>query len=95
MIGCIAETLESGEEINLGNDAELEDAKWFTFDEAREALKKHEWGNNDAGTEPKLSLPPSIAIANRLVDAVVTGWGPSVGTEEKRAENAAENGPNL
>ena len=49
MIGCIAETGPEGEDIHLGHDPELENAKWFTFDEVKEALRT---------TTSSLSDPP-------------------------------------
>lgn len=39
MIGAIGQSIPEGETVDLGNDPELEDAKWFTFDEVREALR--------------------------------------------------------
>jgi ADP-ribose pyrophosphatase YjhB (NUDIX family) len=39
MIGAIGQAIPEGEKIDLGNDPELEDAKWFTLDEVREALR--------------------------------------------------------
>src|SRR5256885_10459769 len=39
MIGAIGQALPDGETINLGNDPELETAKWSTVEEVREALK--------------------------------------------------------
>jgi NAD+ diphosphatase len=39
MIGAIGQAIPEGEKIDLGNDPELEDAKWFTLDEVREGLR--------------------------------------------------------
>lgn len=86
MIGCIAETLPGGETIHLGNDAELSDAQWFSFDDVRKALSKHEWGSMTApeGPDaPKLSIPPSIAIANRLVERVIAEYSDKKVEEQK------------
>lgn len=63
------------DEIDLGNDPELEDARWFPIEEVREALRH---GTSGLG-EPKpegypedgLRLPPRTAIANQLLAAVV------------------------
>lgn len=79
MIGAIAQALPGdGERIDLGNDPELEDAKWFTFDEVREALNKGVSGLGEpapAGyVEGSLRLPPQTAIANRLMTAVTEGY---------------------
>ncbi|KAK5988919.1 putative NADH pyrophosphatase [Cladobotryum mycophilum] len=76
MIGAIAQALPDGEAIEL-NDKELEDARWFSFNEVREALTL---GTSALGEEPSkeytgdLRLPPPQAIANRLLTAVVEGY---------------------
>ena len=80
MIGAVGQALPGdGETIYLGNDAELESAKWFPLEEVREALVK---GTSNLGesapdsyVEGALRLPPQTAIANRLITAVVSGWG--------------------
>ncbi|KAH7135183.1 NUDIX hydrolase domain-like protein [Dendryphion nanum] len=78
MIGAIGQAIPTGETIHLGHDAELEDAKWFTLDELREALRVGTSGlGEDAGKEYKeggLRLPPKTAIANQLMSAVVNGF---------------------
>ncbi|KAF2220740.1 NUDIX hydrolase domain-like protein [Elsinoe ampelina] len=75
MIGAIGQSVPNGETIDLGNDPELEDAKWYTFDEVREALRVGTSGiGEEAGPEYKeggLRLPPSTAIAHQLITAVV------------------------
>lgn len=75
MIGAIGQSVPDGETIDLGNDPELEDAKWYTFDEVREALRVGTSGiGEDAGPEYKegnLRLPPSTAIAHQLISSVV------------------------
>jgi NAD+ diphosphatase len=78
MIGAIAQATPGGETINLGNDPELDDAKWYTMDEVREALRI---GTSDlSGPAPEgykegaLRLPPQTAIANQLLDAVTAGF---------------------
>jgi NAD+ diphosphatase len=77
MIGAIGQATPEGETINLGNDAELEDAKWFTAEEVREALRVGTSGlGEDAGPEYKeggLRLPPKTAIAHQLLHGVVSG----------------------
>lgn len=79
MIGAIGQSVPGdGEKIDLGNDPELEDAKWFSFAEVREAL---EFGTSALGEEAgagykegNLRLPPSTAIANQLISAVINGF---------------------
>jgi NAD+ diphosphatase len=77
MIGAVGQATPEGETINLGNDAELEDAKWFTAEEVREALRVGTSGlGEDAGPEYKeggLRLPPATAIAHQLLSGVVNG----------------------
>ncbi|KOS18984.1 Peroxisomal NADH pyrophosphatase NUDT12 [Escovopsis weberi] len=78
MIGAIAQALPGGEDIEL-NDKELEDAKWFTIAEVREALDRGGLALDEAekgagGVAGHLRLPPPQAIANRLVRAVVDGF---------------------
>ena len=83
MIGAVAQAVGAdaggGETIFLGHDAELHDARWFPLDEVREALQR---GTSNLGepapdgyVEGSLRLPPQTAIANRLITAVVDGWG--------------------
>ena len=78
MIGAIAQTIPGGEEIVLKHDPELEDAKWLTFDEVREALRVGTSGLGDGPSEGYkeggLRLPPRTAIANQLLEAVVGGF---------------------
>ncbi|KAK5044989.1 NADH pyrophosphatase, partial [Cryomyces antarcticus] len=78
MIGAIGQAIPEGEKIHLGHDAELDDAKWFDFDEIREALRIGTSGlYEDAGPEYKeggLRLPPSTAIAHQLMAAVCGGF---------------------
>lgn len=79
MIGAIGQALPGdGEKIFLGHDAELEDAKWFPFEEVKEALLNGASALGEAApagyVEGALRLPPQTAIANRLVKAVVEGW---------------------
>lgn len=77
MIGAIAQAVPGGEEILLKHDPELEDAKWVTLDEVREALTVGTSGLGDApGEDYKeggLRLPLKTAIANQLLQAVVGG----------------------
>ncbi|KAF1951638.1 hypothetical protein CC80DRAFT_508817 [Byssothecium circinans] len=78
MIGAVGQAIPGGEEVHLGHDAELEDAKWFTTEEVREALRVGTSGlGEDAGPEYKeggLRLPPKTAIAHQLMVAVANGF---------------------
>ncbi|KAK3045819.1 hypothetical protein LTS18_013575 [Coniosporium uncinatum] len=66
------------QKVDLGNDPELQDAKWFTFEEVTEALRVGTSGlGEDAGpdyVEGNLRLPPSTAIANQLLTGVINGF---------------------
>ena len=55
MLGCRAEAL--GDEVRVDH-RELEDARWFTRDQVRSALK---------APTAELALPPPLAIAHHLV----------------------------
>lgn len=77
MIGAIAQAVPGGEEVVLKHDPELEDAKWVTLEEVREAL---EIGTSGLGEGPGerykeggLRLPPQTAIAHQLLKAVTNG----------------------
>ncbi len=78
MIGAIAQAIPDGEKINLEHDPELEDAKWVEMEEVREALRIGTSGIGEGpGEEYKeggLRLPPKTAIANQLLQAVVSGF---------------------
>jgi NAD+ diphosphatase len=78
MIGAIGQAIPEGEEIDLGNDPELEDAKWFDMETVRHALRVGVSGlGEDAGPEYKeggLRLPPNTAIANQLMTSVCNGF---------------------
>jgi len=79
MIGAIAQALPGdGEKIDLGNDPELESAKWFPVEQVRRALESGVSGLGDpppAGyKEGDLRVPPRTAIANQLMTAVVNGF---------------------
>ncbi|KUI65141.1 hypothetical protein VM1G_00862 [Cytospora mali] len=79
MIGAIAQALPGdGEQIHLGHDPELVDAKWFPVEEVREALTMGVSGLGEPAPpgykEGGLRLPPQTAIANRLITAVVEGF---------------------
>jgi NAD+ diphosphatase len=77
MIGAIGQATPEGETVHLGHDAELEDAKWFTAEEVRTALRVGTSGLGEAaGPEYKeggLRLPPATAIAHQLLSGVVNG----------------------
>ncbi|KAK2763069.1 NADH pyrophosphatase [Arachnomyces sp. PD_36] len=76
MIGAIAQVArKEDEDISLKHDPELEDARWFEVAEVRDALRI---GTSVLGEpagplykEGGLRLPPSTAIANQLIAAVV------------------------
>jgi NAD+ diphosphatase len=88
MIGAIASALPGkGEEIHTGHDDELEDARWVSMEEIKETLGRPVVNlggmkpNGVGGREGKedgekgMLLPPHTAIANRLLTAVVEGFG--------------------
>lgn len=66
MIGAVGQAIPSGETIDLGNDPELESAKWFSYEEIRQALRVGTSGLGEpAGPDYKegdLRLPPSTAV---------------------------------
>lgn len=78
MIGAIGQCIPGGEEILLKHDPELEDAKWVTLAEVKEALRVGTSGlGEEAGEgyeEGGLRLPPRTAIANQLLSAVTGGF---------------------
>jgi NAD+ diphosphatase len=78
MIGAIGQAVPGGETIDLGNDPELEDAKWVPLEELREALKLATSGLGQPPPEGykdgAMRLPPRTAIANRLLTAVAEGY---------------------
>ncbi|KAI1769093.1 NUDIX hydrolase domain-like protein [Hypoxylon sp. FL1150] len=78
MIGAIGQAVPNGETIHLGHDEELTDAKWYTFEEVREAIVNGVSGLGDPAPagykEGGLRLPPQTAIANQLIQAVLNGY---------------------
>jgi NAD+ diphosphatase len=78
MIGAVGQALSGGEEVHLEFDPELEDAKWFEFEEIRDALRVGTSGLDQGPSkeykEGGLRLPPKTAIANQLLTAVVGGF---------------------
>jgi NAD+ diphosphatase len=68
------------QQVSLKHDPELEDARWFSLDEVREAIEKGTSPLDGPGSvvdkarEGKLRLPPKTAIANQLLVAVVNGF---------------------
>ena len=77
MTGCIA--LADEEEIFLGHDPELAEARWFTKEEVRTALYQNSGSPFEQvmkGREGELRLPPASAIAHILLKAFVKDmWG--------------------
>ncbi|TPX15529.1 uncharacterized protein E0L32_004227 [Thyridium curvatum] len=79
MIGAISQAAPGdGERIFLGNDPELDDARWFPLDEVRHAL---ETSAGPLGQPPPptyveggIRLPPKTAIAHQLILAVLNGY---------------------
>ena len=78
MVGAIAQCVPGKEEIMLKHDPELEDAKWVSMEEVKEAL---ELGSSNLGEaapegykEGGLRLPGRTAIANQLLQAVTGGF---------------------
>ena len=78
MIGAIAQAIPGGEKIDLGNDPELEDARWCDLEEIRRALNVNLNAFDKSAIETSakgaLRLPPRTAIANRLLAAVAGGF---------------------
>ncbi|KAI0180094.1 NUDIX hydrolase domain-like protein [Hypoxylon sp. FL1284] len=78
MIGAIGQAAPGGESIDLGHDEELADAKWYPLDEVREAITNGVSGLGDPPPpgykEGGLRLPPQIAIANQLIQAVLNDY---------------------
>lgn len=86
MIGAVAIAQPGeGEKIFLGHDPELEDARWFSMDEVRNALLHNTAGLDDAVKagykEGDLRLPPRTAIANQLLAAVAEGFADAAGSK--------------
>lgn len=79
MTGCIAQAVS--EDISLGHDPELADARWFTKEEVKLALFENAASPFDPvpkGRPGELRLPPSNAIAHMLLKAFVEDtWGVS------------------
>jgi NAD+ diphosphatase len=86
MIGAIGQAIAGeGEQIHLGHDAELKDARWFPVEEVGEALRIGTSGLGDPpglDYEGGLRVPPRTAIAHQLMHAVVnTGFRNGGSTE--------------
>jgi NAD+ diphosphatase len=81
MVGCIATALPDGETIDIGNDPELESAKWWSIADVRSALarasKVRGMGASDGTPQEDIQnllwVPPQTAIAHVLMDAVCNG----------------------
>lgn len=90
MIGCIgiAEFNDHDEKIDLGNDPELRDARWFDFDDIKQVLERQIQNADDQKYLPDekevenksllINVPPKIAIAHILIDAVVNNRFPKL-----------------
>ena len=78
MIGAVAQCVPGKEEILLKHDPELEDAKWVSLEEVREALELGTSGLGEPAPEGYkeggLRLPGKTAIANQLLQAVTGGF---------------------
>lgn len=73
MIGTIGQALP-GSKIDLGNDPELEDARWFSREEIRDAGIMGVDGQGDKDKE--FSTPPEMAIAKKLINCFERDdWG--------------------
>lgn len=75
MVGCIAEVADdsaASHSIHLGHDPELEDARWFTFEEVRKILEDAQRPGYDFFNGSELRVAPRQAIANVLIDAATT-----------------------
>ena len=87
MIGAIAQCVPGKEEILLKHDPELEDAKWVTLAEVKEALDIGTSGLGEPAPEGYkeggLRLPGKTAIANQLLQAVTGGFLSGVNGESK------------
>ncbi|MCJ1459818.1 NADH pyrophosphatase [Mycoblastus sanguinarius] len=83
MIGAVAQCVPGGEEIMLKHDPELEDAKWVSLAEVKEALSVGTSGLGEEASEGYkeggLRLPPRTAIANQLLSSVTGGFLEGVG----------------
>ena len=92
MIGAIAEARPEGEVIDLGNDPELEDARWFNLKELRRLLNDKsssiEVSPNVKPAEGTLKLPPRTAIAYQLIAAVAGGFLGELMEHSEPASNA-------
>uniref|UniRef100_A0A060TAZ8 NAD(+) diphosphatase n=1 Tax=Blastobotrys adeninivorans TaxID=409370 RepID=A0A060TAZ8_BLAAD len=77
MIGCIAEAVEGGEEINTSHDGELADARWFPMEEVIKTLNKE---------HDEIFIPPKEAIAHVLIRAAATGTYLSMEQEQLDAK---------
>ncbi|TPX55158.1 NAD+ diphosphatase [Powellomyces hirtus] len=73
MIGCIGQGVST--EVNL-IDEELEDARWFTREQARAAIAVHHDQNAKNDAPDAIKVPPPYAIAHQLVKAWLEGFGP-------------------
>jgi NAD+ diphosphatase len=70
MLGFVVPYLSG--ELGEGTDDELEDARWFTRDEVREAVRDDSW-DDEPSPGDGLLLPPRSAIARRLIESWIDG----------------------
>ncbi|KAJ7987615.1 hypothetical protein DPEC_G00328310 [Dallia pectoralis] len=66
MVACHATVNADNTQIRV-DTGELEDARWFSLEEVQELLKVKSPPRNNKGEPPLLWVPPSYAIANRLI----------------------------
>lgn len=82
MIGAVGQAVDGGSDVHL-RDEELEDAKWVSIEELKEALRGATSGLDappgEGYKEGSMRLPPKTAIAHQLMKAVVEGWMGPVG----------------
>ncbi|XP_030629496.1 NAD(P)H pyrophosphatase NUDT13, mitochondrial isoform X2 [Chanos chanos] len=66
MVACHATVNPDKTEVSV-DKVELDDARWFTLEEVTEALQRKKPPRNPKGEPPTFWVPPSYAIANRLI----------------------------
>ncbi|CAL8284051.1 unnamed protein product [Merluccius merluccius] len=66
MVACHATVAPSNAQLDVDH-AELEDARWFTLEEIRAALKARTPPRNPPDQPPTIWVPPAYAVAHRLI----------------------------